>query len=517
MGAAMRDDDDNCEPGSEREREIFLSLQTRLEPMFREVYADPLAERTVVVIPGLSLDQETLAHIVGASHYEERQLSMLMLLRLPRTRVVFVTSTPVDPVIIDYYLSLLSGIPSDHARRRLTLLSAYDASARSLTSKILARPRLLQRIRDAVANPATAHLSCFNATDAEVALAVRLGIPLYACDPALAGFGTKSGSRRAFREAGVPLPDGSEGLRGLDELYAALAALKQRNPGLRRAVIKLEEGFSGEGNAVFDFDKSQADAAVPAWIEQQMPHRLAPEAVGLSAEAYLAKFARMGGVVEAWLEGEDKRSPSVQMRITPIGTLEIISTHDQLLGGHSGQVFLGSTFPADARYRGSLQAAGVRIGEILRSGGVLGRFSVDFITVREGDAWRHHAIEINLRKGGTTLPFQMLQFLTAGRYDPERCEFLTPTGQQRVYYATDNLCRPEYRKLTPDDLVDLIVEHRLHFDPTHQQGVVFNLIGALSEFGKLSLISIADTHANAEDLYRRTVAVIDREVGVGPG
>ena len=511
----MRDDDSDCEPGSERERGLFLSLQTRLEPMFREVYADPLAERTVVVIPGLSLDQETLAHIIGVSHYEERQLSMLMLLRLPRTRVVFVTSTPVDPVIIDYYLSLLSGIPSDHARRRLTLLSAYDASARSLTSKILARPRLLQRIRDAIADPATAHLSCFNATNTEVALAVRLGIPLYACDPALARFGTKSGSRRAFRDAGVSLPDGFEELRNPDELYAALAALKQRNPDLRRAVIKLEEGFSGEGNAVFDFDKVEADAVVPAWIEREMPHRLAPEAAGVSAGAYLAKFAQMGGVAEAWLEGEDKRSPSVQMRITPIGTLEIISTHDQLLGGHSGQVFLGSTFPADARYRGSLQAAGARIGEILRSGGVLGRFSVDFITVREGDAWQHHAIEINLRKGGTTLPFQMLQFLTAGRYDPERCEFLTPTGQQRVYYATDNLCRPEYRKLTPDDLVDLIVEHRLHFDPTHQQGVVFNLIGALSEFGKLSLISIADTHANAEDLYRRTVAVIDREVGLG--
>ncbi len=513
----MRNDDADCDPGSDREREIFLSLQARLEPMFREVYADPLAERTVVVIPGLSLDQETLAHIAGAPHYEERQLSMLMLLRLPRTRVVFVTSTPVDPVIIDYYLSLLSGIPSGHARRRLTLLSAYDSSARSLTSKILARPRLLQRIRDAVADPATAHLSCFNATGEEVALAVRLGIPLYACDPALARFGTKSGSRQAFREAGVPLPDGSEGLRTLDELYAALAALKQRNPDLRRAVIKLEEGFSGEGNAVFDFGKSEDAAVAPAWIACEMPHRLAPEAAGLGAEGYLAKFAQMGGVVEAWLEGDDKRSPSVQMRITPIGTLEIISTHDQLLGGHSGQVFLGSTFPADARYRASLQTAGARIGELLRNRGVLGRFSVDFITLREGDTWQHHAIEINLRKGGTTLPFHMLQFLTAGRYDPERCEFLTPTGQQRVYYATDNLCRPEYRKLTPDDLVDLIVEHRLHFDPTQQQGVVFNLIGALSEFGKLSLISIADTHAHAEDLYRRTVAVIDREVGVEAG
>ncbi|TXH76084.1 MAG: carboxylate-amine ligase [Lysobacteraceae bacterium] len=503
-------------PGSAQERERFLALQLRLEPMFREVYADPLAERTVVVIPGLSLDQDTLAHIAGVSHYEERQLSMLMLLRLPRTRVVYVTSTPVDPVIIDYYLSLLGGVPAGHARRRLTLLSAYDAGPRSLTSKILARPRLQQRIREAIADPATAHLSCFNATADEVTLAVHLGIPLYACDPALAWLGTKSGSRHAFREAGVAMPDGVENLRDLTALHDALAALKRRNPALRSAVVKFDEGFSGEGNAVFDYGDVTAAEVTSEWIASQLSRRLAPEAAALDATRYLAKFAEMGGVAEAWLDGEDKRSPSVQIRISATGALEIISTHDQLLGGHSGQVFLGSTFPADALYRKSLQDAGERIGDVLRRRGVLGRFSIDFITVREGDAWTHYAIEINLRKGGTTLPFQMLQYLTDGRYDPERCEFLTPTGQRRVYRATDNLCRPEYRRLTPDDLVDLIVEHRLHFDPTRQQGAVFNLIGALSEFGKLSLVSIADTHDQADELYRRTVAVIDRAVGIVP-
>lgn len=506
-------EDSSDDAAQDELRARFLALQTRLDPMFREVYADPLAERTVVVIPGLSLDQDTLSHIVGVSHYEERQLSMLMLLRLPRTRVVYVTSTPIDGTVIDYYLSLLSGVPSDHARRRLTLLSAYDASPRSLTAKILDRPRLLQRIRDAIADPATAHLSCFNATDDEVALAVKLGIPLYACDPALGWLGSKSGGRRAFREADIALPDGAEDLRDLPALCEALAALKRRHPALRRAVVKLEEGFSGEGNAVFDYDNATIDIDA-ATIEAQLPLRLKPEAQGLSAERYLAKFAEMGGIVEAWIDGDDKRSPSVQMRINALGALEIISTHDQLLGGPSGQVFLGSTFPADARYRASLQAAGARIGDVLRGYGVLGRFSVDFVTVRDGDDWTHYAIEINLRKGGTTLPFQMLQFLTDGRYDPDRCVFLTPTGQQRVYRATDNLCRSEYRRLTPDDLVDLIVEHRLHFDPTRQQGVVFNLIGALSEHGKLSLVSIADTPENADDLYRRTVATIDREVGV---
>ena len=81
-----------------------------------------------------------------------------------------------------------------------------------------------------------------------------------------------------------------------------------------------------------------------------------------------------------------------------------------------------------------------------------------------------------------------------------------------MYFATDNLCRPEYRRLTPEDLIDLIVEHRLHFDPTRQQGVVFNLIGALSEHGKLGLVCICDTHQNATQLYEHTVAVIDHEV-----
>ncbi|MCC5870194.1 MAG: carboxylate-amine ligase [Gammaproteobacteria bacterium] len=502
------------QPGSAQERAVFLELQERLAPMFRDRYADPLAERTVVVIPGLSLDQETLGLIAGARYYEERQLSMLMLLRLPRTRVVFVTSMPVDPVIVDYYLSLLSGVPSGHARRRLTLLSAYDGGPGSLTSKILSRPRLLERIRDAIVHRDAAHLTCFNATADEITLAVRLAIPLYACDPALGWLGTKSGSRQVFREAGVELPEGIEYLRSTLELTEALAELKRRQPRLRRAVVKLEEGFSGEGNAIFDMHDLSAPSLSPAQLATELSQRLHPEADGLSPKQFLAKFETMGGIVEAWLEGAEKRSPSVQMRITPTGELELISTHDQLLGGHSGQVFLGSTFPADERYRLTLQALGLRVGEALRDHGVLGRFSVDFITVQEKAGWRHHAIEVNLRKGGTTLPFQMLQFLTAGQYDSQLGVFLTPTGQQRVYFATDNLCRDEYRRLTPEDLVDIIVAQRLHFDATRQQGIVFSLIGAMSEFGKLGVVSISDSPEHAQAQYRRAVAAIDHEVGV---
>ena len=68
---------------------------------------------------------------------------------------------------------------------------------------------------------------------------------------------------------------------------------------------------------------------------------------------------------------------------------------------------------------------------------------------------------------------------------------------------------PHYRRLTPPDLVDLAIEHNLHFDPVTQEGVTFNLIGAVSQFGKLGIVSIAASSEAAEALYGRTVRVPD--------
>jgi len=445
-------------------------------------------------------------------------LSMLMLLRLPATHMVFLSSEPIPPIVIDYYLSLLAGVPSGHARARLTLLCAHDASLVSLTRKLLDRPRLLARVRQAIVDPATAHLSVFNATPDEVSLAVALGIPMYACDPGLAHWGSKSGGRKAFRAAQVPLPDGAEDLRDLDDAASALVALRARRPGLTRAVVKLNEGFSGDGNAIVELSGFERRPSARQ-LRAALPARLRPEAEGLDFDAYAALFRHHGGIVEAWVEGgiggegiaDSKRSPSVQLRINPLGAVELISTHEQVLGGRTGQVFLGSRFPADPAYAAALHTMALRVGAVLREQGVLGRFSVDFVSLRTGHTWQHWAIEINLRKGGTTLPYQMLQYLTDGHYDTGDATFRTPLGLPRCYYATDNLVNPDYRRLVPQDLIDLLVEHRLHFDQTRQQGLVFNLIGALSEYGKLGLVSIADTPAAAEAQFAAARELLDRE------
>jgi hypothetical protein len=182
-----------------------------------------------------------------------------------------------------------------------------------------------------------------------------------------------------------------------------------------------------------------------------------------------------------------------------------------VLGGTNGLIFLGCRFPAHDHYRLDIQASGTKAARILVNKGVIGRFGIDFVSVKEGDAWRHVAIEINLRKGGTTHPFLMLEFLTDGRYDAETGEFLTPSGDSRCYYASDNLESERYRGLTEYDLVDIAVVNGLHFHGATAEGVAFHLIGALSEFGKLGVVCIGQTQQRADALFQRTVEVLETE------
>src|ERR671920_1079637 len=142
-------------------------------------------------------------------------------------------------------------------------------------------------------------------------------------------------------------------------------------------------------------------------------------------------------------------SPSVQLRVTPLGDVELLSTHDQLLGGPSGQSYLGCRFPADFGYAQAITREAAKIGAALAREGVLGRFAVDFVVVRSGSGtWTPYAIEVNLRKGGTTHPFLTLQFLTDGRYDPATALFMSPSGREKHLVATDHLESEVLRGLT---------------------------------------------------------------------
>ena len=289
----------------------FRQLQAEFARSFSAIFDDPALPRTVLIVPSLSLDQQVLTKIPGVHHYEERMLCLLLLLRMPRTRVIYVTSTAISETVIDYYLHLLPGVPEVHARRRLTLISCDDASQTPLTRKILDRPRILGRIRDAIPNLTSAHMTCFTVTELERKLALALGVPIYGCDPSLLYWGSKSGSRKIIRESGIDLPFGFEDLIDGDQVADALAELKGRKPELHRAVVKLNEGFSGEGNAIFNFAAAPAGASLLPWLRDSLP-AMAFEARGMTWELYQDKLRTMGGSSrnssQVWLRGPRQHS-----------------------------------------------------------------------------------------------------------------------------------------------------------------------------------------------------------------
>ena len=482
----------------------FADLQARFRSLWPSVTLRALGdvERTVVVVHSLSF--EVPDHLIPVfPAYEERFLCLVLsLLRAPRSRVVYVTSQPIHPRVLDYFFGLVPELDTPHARSRFVAVSLVDGRNEPLARKLVARPRAVARIRGLIGDPELAFILPFCMTEDELRLAVQLGLPIYGSDPALNWLGTKTGSRRVFAEEGVPHPAGLD-VDGSGDLPRALEELRSRSPGARGAVLKLDRGVSGLGNALVDLAAGDGDVRRLLELEDDE----------LSVDEYLAALDEQGGIVEERIDGESFRSPSVQLRLSPAGQVDIMSTHDQVLGGPHGQTYFGCHFPADEAYAARIAAEALKVGRRLAREGAIGRASVDFVAVADGAEWQPYALEINLRCGGTTHPLFALTALTDGAYEPLSGEYRTRHGDIKHYAATDHLDSPAYESLTPDDLLDVVGERGLGWDAERETGVVLHMVSALAAAGRIGLTAIDDDLDGARARYYEVKAALDDAAG----
>jgi hypothetical protein len=451
---------------------------------------------TIVVVPSITFPSVELRKIVGIEHYEERLLFLLLLLREPAVRIVFVSSVAVPPAVIDYYLGFLDDPAS--ARERLHLIALDDRDPRALAEKLLERPEMLHLISDAIEDPNETYMLTFNVTGLELAIADKLGILLYGPHPDLVSLGSKSGSRKVAALAGVPVLPGAEDLFSIADVDAALAELRSARPDAKAAVVKLNNGFSGQGNAIVDlstFEDSVRNASTIFCASEE------------SWPSFERKIAAEGAIVEELLRAPGVVSPSVQLRVMPDGSSEVISTHDQILGGPDDQVYLGCRFPADERYRSLIQENGLRVAAALAERGVVGSFGIDFVIAPSGDAYLS---EINLRLGGTTHPFLMARLVSQGVYSPEG--LLEVGGEPRAYVATDNLKSESYKGLEPDQVIDAVAQAGLAYDPATHSGVLLHLLSALPGYGKLGAVCLGRSPIEAQGLLDELAAVLEKVV-----
>lgn len=459
-----------------------------------------LQRGTLVVVPSLSFSTAELRKIVGAVYYEERMLYTLLLLREPALRVVYVTSLPVDPAVVDYYLRFLPD--GAGARSRLQFVDLGDGGPEPLTRKLVARPDGLDRVRAAVANagsgPDGAYLQTFNVTAAERELSELLGLPIFGPPAHLSWLGSKTGSRRAARRAGVSVLYGCEDLWTTEDVEHGIETIRAHSPHADAVVVKLNNGFSGQGNAIIELCAPQGPLA---------QCKTTFGATHESWPSFETKIAAEGAIVEELVRHEPMVSPSVQVRIAPGGQIEVLSTHDQVLGGPERQVYLGCRFPADPEYRHAIQERATRVARLLAAEGVMGSFGIDFLVAAGTGGNAVYLSEINLRLGGTTHPYWMARLVTGGSYDPGLGDLMIG-GHPRRYVATDNLKLAALAGRGPAEVIDLVDRSGLAYDPSTATGATLHLLGALPPFGKMGMTCIAPTLAEADALATEVEALL---------
>src|ERR687885_958017 len=180
----------------------FRGLQERLREVWPTITMRTLAgiNRTVVVVASTSFDFEIphyLAPVLPA--YEERFLFLVLgLLRQPGSIFVYVTSQPIAPRVVDYYFQLVPELNTPDVRQRLFLVSLHDSSPRPLTEKILARPRVVERIARLIPEPRRAFIYPFNTSPLEGELGRRLDVAGYGAKPPPPHLRGQRGWWRAF-------------------------------------------------------------------------------------------------------------------------------------------------------------------------------------------------------------------------------------------------------------------------------------------------------------------------------
>ena len=484
--------------------EGFASLQRGLLEAWHANSWGSDEDHVVVLLPSFSLGPTILSHYQARlGPLEHRYLvASLMLRSIPGADLVLVTCADPGDEAIDYYSRLAFPDNPERLKERLHVLVVPDTSARGVSAKVLDRPDLIQRLRAQI-DGRPALLEAWNVTDDEVAVALALGVPVNGTSPALWPLGFKSAGRRLFREAGVPTPTGCEGVHDAEEVAAAIETIRRSRPRLSEVVVKQDNSGAGDGNWIVP--TSSSGRRIPRQRLSQECFRDAPD--------WFAQDLTAGGIVEEMVQGSAVTSPSAQIDIGADGSVRVLATHEQVLGGDNGQVFVGCRFPADPAYAGLLAAHARSVGDLLAGHGVLGRVAVDFVCVRRRGVWDVLALEINLRRGGTTHPYTVLRHLVPGRYDEQTGCWVAEDGTSRYYRADDNLQHADWLGMSPSAAIQAVEDAGLSFDNATGSGVVLHMLSGLAVDGRMGLTAIGRTPDEAAMLHTGVEHEITKRAG----
>ena len=235
------------------EADAYRALERRLGPALAANRPGSDIDHVLIALPSYSVSESLLSHYGDRiPSLEHRYLGAILIpARVPSCEIVYISSRRPEQAAIDYYPALLPPDRRAGVEGRIRIMEWNDGTPRSVAARLVSRPDLIAELRATIGGR-PALIEPWNVTEHEVALALALDVPINGTRPELRPIAFKSEGRRLLTEAGVSVPLGREDVRTVDDVIAAILAIRAEHPEAPGVVIKHDDSGAGDGNVVID-------------------------------------------------------------------------------------------------------------------------------------------------------------------------------------------------------------------------------------------------------------------------
>ncbi|XP_078097361.1 IQ motif-containing protein H [Mustelus asterias] len=475
-----------------RHLENFRSRAKHLAANWNRIKA---SRRTIIHIPSLGHAESLRASMPDIDTQQNLQMGRLCDIRDDNIDVIYICPLWISEDVIQYYMKLLglqeavkTGIPEKVAdiEDRLKVITPetvkqFPNHHLCLATHLKYSPKTIKRIKNLIEGKAAYIVGGLLHQD-DLAVADMLNVPILGPEPKVAHlYSTKSGGKRIFASACVPMPPGEYDIYNLQQMHEVLVQLILENVEIKRWLFKVDAEFGGRGTAYFDVshlkcykqilkecrEVGPAEWLMKKWIREPAELKLSRELPGILAEhaqpankkifPTWEKFLQMflcqadvyqlleygprgvkwltapnqvcseGGVMEAYPPSDSVTNLTIDMLIEPTGEVSMVSCGDQIHSKSPLECW-GSTVPQCSIDPGNLHSVCVKIAEACKSRGVIGFFSIDLVTfihphTMEQQVW---ATDLDLAYSDQLAMTQLMLFISNGKLTCKTNTFKVP-------------------------------------------------------------------------------------------
>uniref|UniRef100_F6WN68 IQCH-like ATP-grasp domain-containing protein n=1 Tax=Ciona intestinalis TaxID=7719 RepID=F6WN68_CIOIN len=533
------------------------------------------SRRVIVHVPSLGHPTQIRFGMSGFDRKQNAQMARLCDLIDTNVEVIYVSPVEVLEELQQYYCKLLGlkGAVEEadpekvgDLSTRFTIvtpeaLNKFPTHHMCLASLLKYSPCALSRIKKLIAGRDAYYVPGVIHKD-DISVADELNIPILGCEPEICHlYSSKSGGRRVFAAADATAPPGDHDVYSAQQLHESMARLICENPYVTKWLMKIDSGFDGRSIAYIEVNKHlpcylwmlresrrYGDKWSKKWAQDaaytkvlcELPDALDNFACPANKDVFptwvdfLDAFLGQGGIIEAYPPTESVTCLTIDMLIDPTGKMHMTSCGDQI---HAENTFRcwGTSVPQASVEPAVLNDVSMRIAEACRARGVIGYFSIDYVTFIDPVTYKQTlwATDLTLAYSDQMAMTQMLLFVTGGKLDaaegrlvvppppkPKQARFrkrdddkdkLPPPNLTRFSVMSTNLVHTNMAVVHYSVFFQMCRAHGIGFDIKERQGTVFTLVDS-SKREELGMLSVGEDLPSALASFARNLTVIHQEI-----